>query len=327
MSLIRNTGRGWRHVLLCAVAVAGLAACGGGTSQREPFVPQRMISFGDEASVLIKDPALPGGARKYAVNLIVTTNGVDAIDCTQLPLWTQSVGNLYNFVFEECNPGAVAAPQAATFARAGAKVGDLGEQIGRALAAKGAFRSDDFVTMLMGTNDILEVYEGGVGILSEDAMADQLRRRAEQLATVVNDLVGQGPRVLLSTVPDLGLSPFGRAQDALGSGRSSSLLSRLTAAFNEQLGVKIILDGSLIGLMQADQMVQSMARSPASFGLSNASDAVCAATAVLPDCSTKTLITDGNASNFLWADGTRMSFGGHAFLGQLAQERALQNPF
>jgi outer membrane lipase/esterase len=327
MSLIRNTGRRWRHALLCAVAVAGLAACGGGTSQREPFVPQRLISFGDEASVLVKDPARPGGARKYAVNVIVTTNGVDAIDCTQLPLWTQSVASVYGFVFDECNPGAVAAPQAATFARAGAKVADLGAQIDQARAAKGAFRGDDFVTMLMGTNDILEVYERGVGTASERAMADELRQRGEQLARVVNELVGLGPRVLLATVPDLGLSPYGRAQDAQGSGRGSALLSRLTAAFNEQLGVKIILDGSLIGLMQADQMVQSMARSPASFGLVNASDAICAATAVLPDCSTQTLLTDGNPGNYLWADGTRMSYGGHSYLGQLAQARALQNPF
>ena len=326
MSLIRNTGRGWRHALLCAVAVAALAACGGGTSQFEPFVPQRLISFGDESSVLLQDPAKPGGARKHAVNFIVTTNAVDTIDCTQQPLWNQSVANLYTFVFKECNAGAVAVPQAGTFAQAGGKVADLAAQIAAARADNGAFRDGDLITMLTGANDILEVYLSGAGIASEDDMVAELRRRGEQLANVVNDLVGQGPRVLLSTVPDLGLSPYARAQDALVPGRAA-LLSRLTRGFNDQLGVKIILDGSLIGLVQADQMVQSMSRSPGSFGLANTNDAVCLSTALLPDCSTKTLITNGDASNFLWADGTHMSYGGHAYLGQLAQARARQNPF
>lgn len=326
MSLIRNTGCGRRHSLLCALAVAALAACGGGTSQREPFVPQRLISFGDESSVLVQDPAKPGGARKYAVNFIVTTNGVDTIDCAQQPLWNQTVANLYTFVFKECNAGAVALPQAATFAQAGGKVADLAAQIVVARADKGAFRHDDLITLLTGANDIVEVYENGVGTVSEDDMAADLRQRGEQLANVVNDLVREGPRVLLSTVPDLGLSPYGRAQEAQFPGRAT-LLSRLTRAFNEQLGVTIILDGSLIGLVQADQMVQAMSRSPGSFGLANANDAACLSSSLLPNCSSKTLIPNGDASNFLWADGIRMSYGGHAYLGQLAQARALRNPF
>jgi len=55
------------------VAIAAavvLTACGGGTSQVETFSPTRMISFGDEASLVVNDSAANG--RKY------TVNGLDA---------------------------------------------------------------------------------------------------------------------------------------------------------------------------------------------------------------------------------------------------------
>jgi hypothetical protein len=49
----------------------------------------------------------------------------------------------------------------------------------------------------------------------------------------------------------------------------------------------------------------------------------------LPTCTNKadSLIPGGDAGTFLWADGTRMSFGGHSYLGRLAQDRATNNPF
>jgi phospholipase/lecithinase/hemolysin len=155
-------------------------------------------------------------------------------------------------------------------------------------------------------------------------MVDELRRRGEELANRVNELVDQGTRVILANVPDLGLSPYARAQDAISPGRAA-LLSRLTAAFNQQMGIKIVLDGSLIGLAVTDQMVQQIVRSPGSYGFTNATDGVC--TTALPDCSNKTLVANGDAGQFLWADGTRLSYGGQARLGQLAQQRAQRNPF
>ena len=38
--------------LVCAVALAGLASCGGGTSQFETFAPGRILAFGAETSAL-----------------------------------------------------------------------------------------------------------------------------------------------------------------------------------------------------------------------------------------------------------------------------------
>jgi outer membrane lipase/esterase len=323
MSLISFPAQGWRRACLGAIALAALTACGGGTSQYEPFVAQRLISFGDESSALIADPAKPGGGRKYSVNVIVTTDKVDSIDCLQQPIWVQAVANVYGFAFKECNPNKVADPKAATYAALGAKVADLEAQI----AQVGGFRDKDLVTVLLGANDVLAVYkpyESVAGAVPEEAMIAEMRARGEQLANLVNTIVGLGAKVIIATVPDLGYSPYALAEDVLSPGRAA-LLSRMTTAFNEQLGVKIVLDGSLVGLVQGDQMIQSMARSPGSFGLSNNNDAVCKVAP--PDCTTKTLIESGDAATYLWADATRLSYGGHAYLGTLAQGRAQNNPF
>jgi outer membrane lipase/esterase len=63
--------------------------------------------------------------------------------------------------------------------------------------------------------------------------------------------------------------------------------------------------------------------------LTNVIAAVCDPTkaATLPECTTQTLITDGSASAFLWADATHLSPAGHRVLGSLALSRATGNPF
>jgi outer membrane lipase/esterase len=316
---------GARRATFATALLAALAACGGSTSQRDPFVAQRLFALGDEASVLIADPASNTAALKYSVNVDLGVAPAVSISCADQPLWIQSVAALYGFTFKECNPGNVAVPLAATFATVDARAVDIDAQAAQA----GAFRAKDLVTVLFGTNDVLEVYRAVIaGSISEDQGAAELRNRAEKVANKVNQIVGEGARVLLSTVPDMGLSPYGRAQEGLGAGRAQ-LLTRLTTAFNEELGIKILLDGSLIGLVQADQMVQAMVRSPGNFGLINAVDAACLPSRPLPTCTTRadSLIPGGDAGTFLWADDTRMSFGGHSYLGRLAQDRATRNPF
>jgi hypothetical protein len=320
----RSTSRlGARRGLFVAVLLATLAACGGSTSQRDPFVAQRLFALGDEASVLIENPASNTAALKYSPNVDFGVAPAVNISCADQPLWIQSVAGLYGFTFKQCNPGNVAEPLAATFAAAGARVADVDAQA----ALAGSFREKDLVTVMLGTNDVLEVYDAIIdGRAGEADGAGELRNRAEKLANKVNEIVGQGARVLLATVPDLGLSPYARTQESIGPGRAA-LLTRLTTAFNEQLGIKIVLDGSLIGLVQADQMVQAMVNSPGSFGLINAVDAVCLPNRPPPTCTTQTVIPGGDAVTFLWADGTNMSFGGQSYLGRLAQDRATNNPF
>jgi phospholipase/lecithinase/hemolysin len=302
-------------LILGALGLGLIAACGGGTSQYETFVPRRLLVFGDDTSTLT-----PTG-RKYGVN------GVDSaglVDCTQQPIWVQSVANQYGFAFAECNP-TFAEPKAFMRAGVGAKVADVAAQV-EAQVAAGGFRDKDLATVLAGTNDIIELYQQYPG-RSVSSLLDEARSRGRQLAGVVNRLVELGVKVVISDLPDVGLTPYAAAQKALdltGLDRAS-LISELTTAFNEQLGVNVVLDGRYVGLVQAQLRFQAVAVSPGSFGLSNITDAVC--TVELPNCTTSTLLSGVTLTGYLWADDQHLSPTGHNQLASLAMDRAARNPF
>jgi len=325
MIFSRIAARPWRLALAGAVTVAALVACGGGTSQYDAFVAGRLIAFGDETS------AITTSGQKYSTN--GSTASTDAsgttvytLDCNAQPNWVQSLASLYGFVFAECNPGNVEAPQAIMRALPGTRVADIQVQIDAQIAA-GGFRDKDLVAMLAGANDILEMYQQFPG-RSEDDLTAELRQRGKALALQVNRLVEYGAKVIVATVPDMGLTPYaGKQRLEFNDTNRAELLSRLTAAFNEQLGVNILLDGRFVGLVQADLRTQAMAKSPGSFGLSNVSTAVCLETAPLPGCTDQTLVDGGSAAAWMWADDFWLAYGGQAQIGTLAVDRARRNPF
>ena len=321
MTLTRPATSRWQRALASLLAAAGLlAACGGGTSQYDPFVAQRLFAFGDETSTLTAAPA--GNGRKYSVN------GLDVdgnVDCRLEPLWVQSVASLYGFVFAECNRDNVAEPQARMYAAAAAKVADVAAQVETAQVQSGGLRDKDLATVMAGANDILELYARFPGE-SEATLLTEARARGERLARAVNRLVELGAKVIVSDVPDMGLTPFAAQQKALYTDTDrAALLTRLTTAFNEELGVKVLLDGRFVGLVQAEMQFRAVSLFPESFGLVNVTAAVC--TVALPDCRSDTLLTGAVASQYLWADATRLSSGGQAQLGTLARDRAQRNPF
>jgi outer membrane lipase/esterase len=309
----------WARLVATLVASATLglvASCGGGTTQYDPFTPKRVLVFGDDSSTLTQT------GRNYSVNGVDT--GTGAINCSLEPIWVQSLAALYGFGFDECNPNQSFDNKGRILAFAGAKVDDVAAQV-EAQVAAGGFRDKDLATVLAGTNDLLEIY-AQFPSLNEDVLLADARNRGRRLALVVNRLVALGAKVIVSDLPDLGLTPYAIAQRTLNTDTDrAALLSRLTTAFNEQLGVNVVLDGRSVGLVQAQLRFQAIQRSPASFGLANITDALC--TVPLPDCSIATMIPDGNASTYLWADDTRMSPGGQSQLATLALDRARRNPF
>lgn len=318
-----NPGRAARAAI-AAIALAAIAACGGGTSQYEPFVPQRLLAFGDETS------AIDSQGRKYSVNGLTTpeegSTAEPALDCAALPNWVQQLASIYAFVFAECNPDNVAAPQARMLAMAGAKVADIKVQIDAQIAA-GGFAVGDLATLLAGANDIVELYQQFPG-RSEADLANELRVRGQRLALEVNRLVDFGVKVIVSTVPDMGLTPYAVKQRVEFSDTDrAALLSRMTAAFNEQLGVNIVLDGRFVGLVQGDLRTQAMVRSPGFFSLANVTQAACGDSVELPFCDTRTMVTDANPVSWMWADDLRPGFPVQQQLGSLAVDRARRNPF
>jgi outer membrane lipase/esterase len=315
-----------RPFLAAAALVALLAACGGSTSQFEPFIAERVFAFGDDNSTLTAE------GRRYGVNGRRTVEGSDPVttvfDCNFEPLWVQSVASFYGFVFEECNT-VDPKPVARAFMRAavGANVEAVAAQV-EAQAAAGGFRDKDLSLIMAGSIDIFDLYRQ-YPARSEASLIAEAQGRGERLAQVVNRMVDLGSKVILANLPDLGLSPYARAQAAsAGSNYPVELISRLTTAFNERLGIRILLDGRFIGLAQMDLRIQTAVRFPSSVGFVNLTEAACdPSKAVAPNCDTSTLKTDAISDGFLWADETRLAGGGQRQLADLALARAQNNPF
>ncbi len=295
--------------------VALLAACG--SSQVETFQPARLIVFGDEASAF--EAGVSSNRRKYAVNGFAS-DGVTH-DCRALPIWTQILADGYGFGFDECPVGTGVVQKAVSRAAAGAKVADLATQINNQLAA-GGIGASDLVTVLIGTNDVKDLYAqlGQPGAPDRAALLQEARSRGVTLGQRVNEIIGRGARVVLSTVPQLGRAPYGATRDA-------SLLNDLTNQLNDGLRVTMINDGHKVALVFGDELVQIAGSTPSSLGLVNASSAACAAAATLPTCTTSTLDGAANASTWLWADDTWLAHGGHRELGSRALTRVRASPF
>lgn len=320
MTFSSKAGPRWLTTVRALAGLAALAltaACGGGTTQQEVFVPQRLLVFGDDNSVITQT------GRKYSVNGL--TSDAAVFDCTLEPIWVQQLAGLYGFVFAECNPNATPNPKARMLAGVGAKVSDVSAQV-EAQVAAGGFRDKDLATMLAGGNDVLELYRQYPS-LSEATLIAEAGARGRRLAQVVNRLVDLGVKVVVSDLPDMGMTPYALGERALGGSGfdRAALITRLTVAFNEQLGVNIVLDGRFVGLVQSQLRFEAIARFPASFGLSNITQPIC--TVALPECTSATLVTDAVTGQYLWADDTRLAPGGHAQLAALAADRAQRNPF
>lgn len=316
-----RASRVWRLATGAALVAAVLAGCGGSTSQVDRFEPGRVLAFGDEMSLLTND------GHKYTVNDV---DDNDVVRCEGNPIWVQILAGHYGMVFSECNPGAVADPKAKMLATEGATVDDLDLQI-RNFTAGDSFHNDDLATVLIGANDVLQAY-ANFPAESEDTLLERVRSAGERAAERVNDLASNGARVLISTMPDMGQTPFAKAEDQEHGDVRSKLLSRMSREFNQSLRLKIINDGSKIGLLMADDLQHSMVKVPSAYGLIDTDTAVCEVTTPLPTCTENTLITDtgssqATANNYLWADATRPSQVMHNNLGSQAVSRASNNPF
>ncbi len=327
----------------CCLALL-LAACGGGT-QVEKFVPDRMLVFGDETSV-IDDTGSTGNGRKYTVNGF----GTDGLtrDCRVNGVWVQYLAGLWGIVFPQCNPSAQATTSR-IYAANGAKVGDLAAQI----SAAGALGSKDLTTVMVGTNDIIDLYAQYTSGNDEAALKAQAESRATALAAQIKRITATGAKVVFVTIPELGISPFSQKENTDHPEQDrAALLSRLSAAFNARLRTAVstssspsFIDGHQGVQVLGDELFRAIA---ASIGVSgsaylNASVAVCDAAKApnVIDCnnstdlavntlitatSTPALVTGGTASNYLWADAIHLGPGGHGSLGVAAANRTNANP-
>jgi phospholipase/lecithinase/hemolysin len=306
-------------------AVAALASCGGGTYQVSSFAPARLLVFGDESSHLVGTQAL-----KYSINGLV--NGTQQTDCTVNPIWTQTVANAYGLVFSNCNVNAAPYTTAIDLATVNGTVDDVVNQVA-AFQAGDTFNSNDLVTIWVGMNDVINEYVAN-GAGDQSAVEAEIYAQGTKLAAVVNTIANAGGKVLLLTVPDMSLSPYGYVESQRGDFDRGALLSNMTTQFNLGLRTHIINDGSKIGLVLVDDLVRNAVNNPGGSGLINLPNQTygCLDSAPLPTCTTSTLRNDpatGQAATkaFLWADATHLGSVMQTQIGNSAVGRARANPF
>jgi outer membrane lipase/esterase len=317
--------RPWATV--AALAAAGLlSACGGGNEQVDPFVPKRVLAFGDQVSLIEAD------GRKHSINGFKQTTNADGtvtestteLDCSRFAVWTQAVAGGYALPFDRClGTATIAGGQ--MLAQAGHKVADLGAQIAAVQGA--ALNDDDLALVLLGLNDLLELYVQYPN-RSRAELVDLAKSRGTSLGQQVNALAQRGPAVVILTMYDLGLTPFALAQNtSTGDNTRAALLSELSAAFNDTLSVTLVNDGRLVGLAYMDTDSQTVAKFPSSFGFENVQAAACRSDVVAPACTTATLAEGANAATWLWADGVLPGPGFHNRMANAALTRSRSNPF
>jgi outer membrane lipase/esterase len=333
----------WGLGLVGAAAVV-LAGCGGGGTvvARAAFEPKRLVSFGDELST-IEDKANNGNGRKYSVNGFKpqTAPGVPLQHtCALYPIWNQAAAEGFGVRFPECkdDPSSTTTPVTPTgliYARPGARVADVQAQIDAHVRVAGSFNRAELVTVLAGTHDVLALYRQFDGN-NREALKAQAEAAGSALAEQVNRVAQLGGRVVVSTMPDLGLSPFALAEEAKFAGSDrKGLLRDLTDRFNARLRVGLLDDGTRIGLvLLSEEVMRKSAAIPFGYqgGYKEVSKSACVATVQAPLCATNTLQVDANGvgidpNSYMWADDIRPGPRVHAELAGALVYRARLNPF
>jgi lysophospholipase L1-like esterase len=328
-----NLSEAWRGALGCA-AVAALTllavACGGSTETTTHFHASRIVAFGDESSLLVDSG--DHNARKFSVNATVFDTD-QTIVCALNPLWIQGVGNIYGLVFPECNNGTppVFAPVSRIRAAFGARAADLGAQID-AQQAESPLGAGDLVTVMIGANDVLALY-AQYPAQSEDQLVATAEAAGTETGRQVNRLTDLGAKVLLSTIFNMGVTPFAASERAAHADTDrAALLTHISSRYNALLRATIVNDGRKIGLVLMDEFVTDVSTIPGAGGFTNFTDPVCDLTKsqLTPpsslDCTAQTFVSGGSAV-FLWADNLHLSATGQSSLASLAISRAQNNPF
>lgn len=257
------------------------------------------------------DPTVTGGALKRTIDQFY--------NCRATTIWTQYLARAFGKGYAaDCQldqPGAV------SYAAAGAKVGDLVTQIAAAKSA-GRLQSGALVTVWLGQNDIVEIFEDA----SVTNKAAAVATRAATLIDGVKQILATGAKVVLVNAPNLAYSPYAlakKSQTCAGvSGRPCNPdMDALVVAFNKQLitslGSDYALNGRQLGYVDAAQLTNTYARST-----SYENKALCADSLQPLSCHTQNLVTGGNTSTYLWADELRVSWTLHNLIGQTALTRA-----
>ncbi len=175
-------------------------------------------------------------------------------------------------------------------------------QISGYLASTGG-RADPnaLYTVWGGANDIL-------ASLSSPATAQAtVTQAASDLVTQVARLRAAGARtILVPTVPDIGSTPFGRAQGTTAAGQ----ISQLVGGYNQLVTLGLANAGVSVIPIDTYSLLRAAVANPTSFGFTNVTGTACTTSSSLL-CTSATLVAPNAAESYLFADGVHPTTAGH----------------
>jgi outer membrane lipase/esterase len=366
------------RLALGAIALAVLAACGGG-DPAGPAAPSsnettRVIAFGDSLT--------DGGAYSRGNSLILQSQaGVPAAAANLVGKFTNSPGDVWvevlakklgttiapeRFEVGAASPvaasnGANSAANATNYAQGGSRVAKVpgvgcnpnaagactaqaavpvSTQIDRALA-KGAFNAKDLVVIWAGANDVFfNATVAGADIQAATIAAGRPLTAAETqgivgkyviemeqaglaaLAQVRRVKAAGAERVVLMTIPNAAMSPFGVA----GGASTQGLVTALADAYNNQLKKEIQLSDPGVLLFDAGALSATWYANPTANGFVNVQLPVCNVPATLGSSSSFCFAIPGSPflrplpagvtqDNSLFADAVHPTLAAHAKFG------------
>ncbi|USI73149.1 autotransporter domain-containing protein [Sphingomonas morindae] len=141
---------------------------------------------------------------------------------------------------------------------------------------------------------------------------------ASQEVTLLGQLQAAGARtILVFNLPDLGLTPQARAQDAASPG-TAAVLTNYAKGYNTVLSDGLSGLGRGIVPVNTFALISEAVANPAAFGLTNVTVPACT-TASSISCTPATLRAADAATTYLFADGVHPTAQGHALIAQLVE--------
>lgn len=319
-----------------AAAVLGsllLAACGGG-DQKETFRASRIVSFGDENTLINPD------GTQYTVNnpLAATATTPAYAPCAVNPAWIQVVATQYGLGFGECTGEAVK-PQAQMKAAVGETVAGARDKV-NAFHAATPLGTGDLVTLMVGAHDLLALYEANPTASGSDltTLQNAAFERGRDLGSLAFEVVGRGPKVLITTVHNLSTAPLAPTGTDADAAARRKVLDTISKAFNDGLNDRLSDDpnggGRSGAVLEVDQQIEKYRRNvdAAYTAIGDRINPACVvagtttpmADADLDTC-TSTSATDARLTN-LWAGRMQFGVATHLQLGLDAVTRITGNP-
>ncbi|RZS46829.1 SGNH/GDSL hydrolase family protein [Sphaerotilus mobilis] len=343
MNPLSRLARAWRTATVLALALAGLAGCDS-SSRIEPYVPTRMMSFGDDLSAVNAD------GRKYFVNVVDSSN---VVNCSAVSSWNQIVANGFGLTMPGCPVSPATPATGFNGAVAGARVDAIKLQVDARL---NEFVPSTLVTIQGGMWDVLDAYLLAKTATDLQPIYNQIVTKANVLSAAVNSATrqGQGARVVYIAVPDLGLSPLAIQDQAAGScgvRDCRALLTELSARFNSIFRVGIYQevvygpgvtnDGRYAAFVDGEGWTRTLVASVLGdsngtkndvYGLDQVTSAACPVVVGglnddISACDTADLVAGVSAAAYLWAASVHPGQAWHLQVGTIALARARNNPF